>query len=199
MNTDPPPSSIFYLCRNAKKGKIALRLLLDASELTCHCADRHCCSTQKAYHNLIRCLKRWIRDLIPLLSLNILKSVKNASLPWVPQSQGLLCPACLEKVFERVSCSDVCNFNDPVKRRIWCGHREACPLHIQLLTIKNSLWALNVMSILQPSPTLALKIIQESIIWPYTCFGWKKHFNTRPQRTLYFMHRIWFVWLPFIL
>lgn len=69
--------------------------------------------------------------------MNILKSVENASLPWASQSKGLLSPAYLEKVFERISGPGVCNSNDPARRRIWGGHREACPLHNQLLTVKN--------------------------------------------------------------
>lgn len=39
MNT-VPTLKYFYLCRNAKKGKMAPRLLLDKIELTCHYADR---------------------------------------------------------------------------------------------------------------------------------------------------------------
>lgn len=149
------------------------------------CWQRHCCSTQKGYHDLTHCLKRWIRDPIPLLASKIWKSVKNVSLPCESQGQGLLSPARLEKVFERASCSDVHSFNDPVRRRSWGGHREACPLHNQLLTVKNSLWGFNDMSFLQPLPTLALKNNSgKSITWSYTWFCWKERFNTWPERTL---------------
>lgn len=117
--------------------------------------------------------------------MNILKSVENASLPWVSQSKGLLSPAYLERVFERISCPGVCNFNDPARGRIWGGHREACPLHNQVLTVKNCLWGLNDMSIFQPFPTLALKIIQENLLYGLISVFARKSTSTLDYKGLY--------------